>query len=219
MKPFYLLPVVLLLLAAGEPPAGKPLVLLLDDFQIIEGRAELAGEAYRVHLGKDVRTIPRGRVLFADESRAEVYRHLLSRAGKKRPADPAAREFVAYVQPILMNTCAKCHCQPDHASAFKLTRAAAGYADPEATSQNVVAAMAWLNRAEPASSPLLVKAVTAHGGQRQPALYGRAHPAYRHLEAWAAQAAGTAGSAKPAAPATSDPYDPALFNQSARPRR
>jgi hypothetical protein len=216
MKPFYLVSVVLLLLAAGEPPAGKPLVLLLDDFQIIEGRAELVGETYRVHRGKDVQSIPRGRVLVANESRAEVYRHLLARAGKKRPADPAAREFVAYVQPILMNTCAKCHCRPGHPSAFKLTRAAAGYADPEATSQNVVAAMAWLNRAEPAASPLLVKAVTAHGGQRRPALYGRSHPAYRHLEAWAA---GTAGSAKPAAPATDDPYDPALFNQPARPTR
>jgi hypothetical protein len=215
MKPFYLLPAVLLLLAAGEPPAGKPLVLLLDDFQIIEGRAELAGETYRLRQGANVRTIPRERVLFADESRAEVYRHLLARAGKKRPVDAAAREFVSHVQPILMNTCAKCHCRPDHPSAFKLARAAVGYADPEATSQNVVAAMAWLNRAEPAASPLLVKAVTAHGGQRRPALYGRSHPAYRHLEAWATQAAGTAGSAKPAA-ASGDPYDPALFNRAKR---
>jgi hypothetical protein len=213
MKPSYLLPLVLFLLAAGEPPTGKPLVLLLDNFQIVEGQMELVGETYRVRQGKDVRSIPRKQVLFADESRAAVYRHLLARAGKTRAGDPAARAFVGTVQPILMNTCAKCHCQADHRSAFKLTRVAAGYADPEATSQNVAAAMAFLNGAAPSASPLLVKAITAHGGQRHPALYGRAHPAFRNLEAWTYQAA---GSAKPIVTASSDPYDPAAFNRAKR---
>jgi hypothetical protein len=219
MKPSYLVPIVLVLVAADNPAPGKLLVLLLDNFQIVEGQTELVGETYRVHQGKDVRSIPRKRVLFADESRAAVYRHLLVRAGKTRIVDPAAQAFVGQVQPILMNTCAKCHCQANHPSAFKLTRVAAGYANSEATGQNVVAAMAWLNRAELSASPLLVKAITAHGGQRQPALYGRAHPAFRNLEAWAIQAAGSTGSAKPAVTASSDPYDPALFNQPADPTR
>ena len=79
----------------------------------------------------------------------------------------------------------------------------------------------YYDPADLANSPLLVQAITAHGGQRTPSLHGRTHPAYRNLEVWAREAAPPA-STPPAArhvlpttkpPAANDPFDPDPFNK------
>ena len=107
----------------------------------------------------------------------------------------------------------------------------------------------FVSRDDPSASPLLVKAVTAHGGQRAPAFYNQSHPAYRNLELWAHWAAGPEGSPMPEAvpvrkptrarvgtsrqpPTTADgrtasarraksddPYDPSVFNRAMQPGR
>jgi hypothetical protein len=259
MKPSYVLLAALPLVAAGwaalaqapKPAAGgKPMVLLLDNFQVVDGTVERVGDAYRLRRGKDVTDYPATKVLFAGESRDEVYKLMMAR-GVKPPAPPsgdlnsaALRAFPAKVQPVVMNLCADCHAKPDHPGGFQLTRVPAGYANPEASQRNAKEVAKFVSRDNPSASPLLVKAVTAHGGQRAPALYDPSHPAYRNLVLWAHWVAGpersprpeavptrkpTAMSAsQPAAPArpapapaakSDDPYDPAVFNRATQPRR
>ncbi|HVK16381.1 MAG TPA: hypothetical protein VM533_05485 [Fimbriiglobus sp.] len=263
MKPSYLLTAVLLLAgwnALAQSPApkskpavgGKPMVLLLDNFQVVDGTVERVGDAYRLRRGKDVKDYPSKQVLFAGESREEVYKLMLAR-GLKPPAPPPAaadcnsaafRAFPAKVQPLLMNLCADCHAKPDHPSEFKITRVPAGYANPEASQRNAKDVAKFVSRDDPSASPLLSKAVSAHGGQRTPALFNRSHPAYRNLELWVHWAAGPEGSPAPEAiparkphptatsaavrplPAAAgppakpdDPYDPAVFNQAVHPMR
>jgi hypothetical protein len=263
MKPSYLLAAALLLAgwgAGAQTPApkskpaggGKPMVLLLDNFQVVAGAVERVGDAYRLRRGKEVTDYQAKQVLFAGESREEVYRLMMAR-GLKPPAPPPAaadynsaafRAFPAKVQPVLMNLCADCHAKPDHPSGFKLSRVPAGYAHPEASNRNAKEAARFVTRDDPSASPLLMKAVTAHGGQRAPALPNQSHPAYRNLELWAHWVTGPEGSpvqtavptkrptrtvveqpprktVGPApAPATpDDPYDPSVFNKAAQPRK
>jgi hypothetical protein len=263
MKPSYVLLAALPLVAAGwgalaQAPAskskpgagGKPMVLLLDNFQVVDGTVERVGDAYRLRRGKDVTDYPAGKVLFAGESRDEVYKLMMAR-GVKPPAPPSAdlnsaalRAFPAKVQPVVMNLCADCHAKPDHPGEFKLTRVPAGYAHPEASHRNAKEVARFVSRENPSASPLLTKAVTAHGGQRAPALYDASHPAYRNLELWAHWVAGPERSPMPetvparkptvmsapqpaaiALPAPSpvvksdDPYDPAVFNRATRPQK
>lgn len=99
---------------------------------------------------------------------------------------PAAARvgFGPKVQPILMNLCANCHAAKEYAGAFRLSRVSEGYANPEASATNLRAVAGQLNPADPLNSPLLTKAVTPHGGQTKPALVGREHPAFAHLERW-----------------------------------
>jgi hypothetical protein len=261
MKPSYFFAVALLLTGWGalaQTPApkskpavgGKPMVLLLDNFQIVDGTVERIGDAYRVRRGKDVKDYPAKQVLFAGESRDEVYKLMMARGVK--PPQPTAtdsnsaalRAFPAKVQPVVMNLCADCHAKPDHPSEFKLTRVPAGYANPEASHRNAKEVAKYVSRDDPSASPLLLKAVTAHGGQRAPAFYNQSHPAYRNLELWAHWVAGTEGTLMPEvvpakkptgvtaqqpplsatpAPATveksDDPYDPAVFNRATQPGR
>jgi hypothetical protein len=222
------------------------MVLLLDDFQIVEGIVEKIGDTYRLRRGKDVKDHNANQVIFAGESREEVYKLMMAR-GLKPPAKPPAaadynsaafRAFPVKVQPVLMNLCADCHAKPDHKSGFQLTRVAAGYANVEASHRNAKEVARFVTRDDPSASPLLMKAMTAHGGQRIPSLYNQSHPAYRNLELWSHWAAGPEGSpmpevvppkksaraAIPPAPTTvtpppapptktDDPYDPGVFNR------
>jgi hypothetical protein len=96
----------------------------------------------------------------------------------------AARAFPGYVQPVLMNLCAKCHCRPDHAGGFKLARIGEGYASPQATARNLRTTAAFVKADEPASSPLLLKALAPHGGAKDAPFTNRGHPAFKNLEAW-----------------------------------
>jgi hypothetical protein len=88
------------------------------------------------------------------------------------------------VQPVLMNQCATCHAREDYAGAFKLTAVAANETIPAATRANLRAVAAQIKKGEPAASPLLTRALAAHGGMMQAAFAGRDATPYRTLEAW-----------------------------------
>ncbi len=103
----------------------------------------------------------------------------------------AAAVFTAHIQPILGNLCAECHAKANHTSRFKLARGTDHLSGIESARPNLIAAAAQLNRTEPAKSPLLVKALAAHGGMKESAFTARSMAAYRNLEVWAYAAIGT----------------------------
>jgi hypothetical protein len=114
----------------------------------------------------------------------------------------AAAAFPAKVQPILANLCAECHAKPGYGGPFKLATSS-GFEDrPQVTAQNLKAVAAQLRKGDPAASPLLLKAVAAHGGVKQSAFHGKP-AAYATLEAWVYVAAGPV--ANPAATVTPIP--------------
>jgi hypothetical protein len=92
--------------------------------------------------------------------------------------------FSTKVQPVLMNACANCHAT-GKGGAFKLTRT---YPDApvsnRAVQQNLTAVLAQLNLQQLEGSPLLTKAVSAHGSLNQSPLKGRQAQAFRLLEDW-----------------------------------
>jgi hypothetical protein len=123
------------------------------------------------------------------------------------PVDPepdvspeAALVFGARVQPFLANQCTECHAKPDHPGAFKLVRVNPTDAGPQATRTNLRAAAAQLRKDDPGASPLLQKSLSAHGGQKLPAVASRHAVVYQSLEAWTALAVGTPLAAQPWAP-------------------
>jgi len=103
--------------------------------------------------------------------------------------------FVSRIQPILMNTCAPCHAtgQP---GAFALLRTSDGSSRKSALF-NLAAVLKQINRADLASSPLLVKAVTAHGRAATPPLRDKQALAFQSLESWVESAVGTEGAPMP----------------------
>jgi hypothetical protein len=123
--------------------------------------------------------------------------------------------FGPRVQPILVNQCAECHAKADYAGSFKLACGSGHNADAQTTRQNLLAAAGQINRQDPAVSPLLIHALSAHGGMKRPTFNGPNAPAYRVLEAWAHLAAGSRStSPSPApvavpAPAATPPVPPA----------
>jgi hypothetical protein len=118
------------------------------------------------------------------------------------PADVSAEgatTFATRAQPVLANQCIECHARDDHASAFKLKRVTGFEVGPHSTHANLRAVAAQLKKDDPANSPLLVKALTAHGGMKQPAFVSRKAIAFRTLESWVATAVNT-GSIAPMTP-------------------
>ncbi len=93
--------------------------------------------------------------------------------------------FATRVQPILMNTCLSCHCG-DRNGAFKLERAyqVGLVGDRRVLQQNLTATLAQINPANPQLSPLLLKAVSAHGPTGQAPLKSREATAFRTLQDW-----------------------------------
>jgi hypothetical protein len=104
----------------------------------------------------------------------------------------AASTFVSRAQPILANQCMECHARDNHTSAFKLKRVTGFEVGPQTTHANLRAVASQLKKDDPANSPLLVKALAAHGDMKQPAFVSRQAVAYRMLEAWVAVAVGNA---------------------------
>jgi hypothetical protein len=101
------------------------------------------------------------------------------------PYNPEAlAPFVTRVQPILMNACAGCH-RSGQGGSFSLTRGTDDGSDRRTTQQNLMAALAQLDRERPEDSKLLRYAITIHGNADKPPLQGRSAPAYRSLEEWA----------------------------------
>jgi hypothetical protein len=110
----------------------------------------------------------------------------------------AALVFASRVQPFLANQCVECHGKADYAGKFKLVRVTPQDAGPQATRANLRSVAGQLRKDDPASSPLLMKALTAHGGMKLPAIGSRQAAAYLGLEWWASLAVGTPVAATPA---------------------
>jgi hypothetical protein len=100
--------------------------------------------------------------------------------------------FASRVNAILMNACASCHSRED-VKAFKLTR----LGGRSGMTKNLMAALAQVNPGDPAASPLMVKAATAHGSATEAPFKTKSHPAYRNLETWARFARAPEGTAAP----------------------
>jgi hypothetical protein len=128
----------------------------------------------------------------------------------------AFKLFVTKVQPILMNTCASCHCG-DHGGHFRLMRAyEGGLNNSKPTQYNLAAVAAQLNREHPAGSPLLTKAINAHGEATAAPIVGSQLP-FKTLERWVQMVAPEAGAAPaPAALPTSIAAAPPLTPESGR---
>lgn len=108
--------------------------------------------------------------------------------------------FVQRVQPLLMNACASCHASETYTGSFKLARV---YSNPHRrlTQANLAATLGALDRRQPQVSPLLVRALTAHGGATRPAVKDRRAPAFAILAEWCRSAVVDLGGAPtPAAP-------------------
>ncbi|HEX4591342.1 MAG TPA: hypothetical protein VH120_15505 [Gemmataceae bacterium] len=175
---------------------------------------------------------------------------ILADAHAGEPIECSAEAFKLYtakVQPILMNACASCHAA-NYTGTFHLERTfTEGLTSRPATLRNLSVVLVSLDRTRPAASPLLQKAMTAHGGNALPPIRGRNAPAYKHLDEWVrlvledvisppapepkAEAASATvpagpegktefGSAKPAKEepnAPKDPFDPVIFNRKNHP--
>lgn len=102
--------------------------------------------------------------------------------------------FATRAQPVLANQCMECHARPDYSGEFKLLRVTGFEVGPQSTLANLRATAAQLKKDDPLNSPLLVKALTMHGGMKQPAFVSRQAGGYRVLEAWVLQAVGPTAS-------------------------
>ena len=94
----------------------------------------------------------------------------------------AVSAFNLRVQPILVNTCVNCHAG-SYGGKFRLCRLHEG-GERAATQRNLAAVMAQINLERPASSPLLVSALSAHGGAKSPPIGGKQSPAFFALCTW-----------------------------------
>jgi hypothetical protein len=103
--------------------------------------------------------------------------------------------FASRVNAILLNACASCHAKED-VKALRLTRTGGR----SALTKNLMAALAQLDPADPAASPLLKKALTPHGTADSPPFKTRNHPAYQTLEIWARFARAPEGTPPPDEP-------------------
>lgn len=92
--------------------------------------------------------------------------------------------FATRVQPILMNTCARCHAT-GHGGKFRLTQV---YDDTPGNrrtlEQNLAAVLAEINLGQPEVSRLLTKAVSDHAHTGQAPIKDRKDTPYRTLEKW-----------------------------------
>ncbi len=211
----------------GQTPPAKSntaRVLLLDNFQIIEGAVEQSNDGdYVLTQGRETRKFLAKQVLFAGNCRDDVHKYLQSRAksGASVPPPPlvkttdfnsaAAKYYPTKIEPVLMNLCANCHAKPDHTSRFKLTRILDGYANTDASQKNLRATVAFIRRNDPSQSDLLLKTVTVHGGQRDPAIHLKAHPAYKNLELWLHCATLPEGTSMPLSVPTASKLQPTIL--------
>ncbi len=125
--------------------------------------------------------------------------------------------FARRVQPILMNTCARCHAS-GQAGEFKLTYVPGNVAaSGKSAQQNLVSVLSQIKPEQPLGSPLLLMAASAHGGATQPPLKSRQTAAYKALEQWVQLTAGhsakVAEPAGPSAPAANEPTARGIFEK------
>lgn len=92
--------------------------------------------------------------------------------------------FVTRVQPILMNTCARCHAT-GRGGKFRLTQVFGdGIGNRRTLERNLAAVLAQVNLNQPEASILLAKAISDHAHIGQAPLRGRETTPYRTLERW-----------------------------------
>lgn len=95
--------------------------------------------------------------------------------------------FTTKVQPILLNACLRCHAN-GKGGGFQLVQPGELAARP-ATQRNLAMAVQQLRLDNPAASPLLVKAVSAHGTLAQPLFRDRRVVPIQTMQHWAEQLA------------------------------
>jgi hypothetical protein len=92
--------------------------------------------------------------------------------------------FATRVQPILMNTCARCHAT-GHGGSFHLTQVFEDNINNRRTlERNLAAVLAEVDVNQPETSRLLLKAVSDHAHTGQAPLRDRQSAPYRTLENW-----------------------------------
>lgn len=92
--------------------------------------------------------------------------------------------FITRVQPILMNTCVSCH-SAGKGGEFQLYRSYLG-GTQAATQKNLGAVLKQIDTEHPILSPLLIKAICAHGNTGQPPIKRLSEP-YKSLQDWVNQ--------------------------------
>lgn len=143
----------------------------------------------------------------ADPSKPEI-----KSSGEYSP--DALKFFGTKVQPIFANACAACHSTAGCGS-FSLRRVTPGSAIPTATTQfNIAAVAGQIDKKNPERSQLLIKAIAAHGGLRQPPIKDAKAAPYKILEQWVRLVAnnGKASADSKDSNKPADPFDPAIFN-------
>jgi hypothetical protein len=132
----------------------------------------------------------------------EHLRQAAEMAVEPKPAPPAVRPsaadalppvevtseslglFATRIQPILMNTCARCHATGKGGN-FHLTQVYEdSLSDRHTLERNLAAVLAQVNLNQPESSRLLAKAVSDHAHVGQAPLRDRKVAPYRALENW-----------------------------------
>jgi len=146
------------------------------------------------------------------------------------------KRFTTQIQPLIMNTCARCHAAPT-ATAFKLQRLYSNELNRSATYWNLAAAAAHIDAANPSASKLLTLAGGVHGGDALPPIRNKVP--LKTLEDWVTL---VASERRPQAPTATpkpqpaetaetktettksekvngpvDPFDPAIFNRQYHP--
>ena len=92
--------------------------------------------------------------------------------------------FVTKIQPILMNTCVRCHCG-DKGGSFRLQRNyGLGNSGQRATQYNMALVMQQIHAGKPELSPLLIKAQSRHHQTVLQSPLKRDSVAYQTLESW-----------------------------------
>ena len=108
------------------------------------------------------------------------------------PAEPPPLEvtteslglFITRVQPILMNTCARCHAT-GHGGSFHLTQVFEDTLSNRKTlERNLSAVLTQIDVSQPESSRLLIKAVSDHAHTGRAPIRDRQAAPYRTLENW-----------------------------------
>jgi hypothetical protein len=124
--------------------------------------------------------------------------------------------FITKVQPVLMNTCVRCHSNGRGGHFLLRHTYAAGPLNHRTTQQNLAAVLAQINFKQPELSPLLIKATSAHGNSSEPPIHGKAAMPYQLLANWIAFTLATnpqllrLPAAEAAAPRAAEPPTPAL---------
>jgi hypothetical protein len=127
--------------------------------------------------------------------------------------------FVTRVQPILTNTCARCHAT-GHGGKFRLEQVYENsLTNRRSLEHNLAAVLAQVNLQQPEASRLLTKAVADHAHTGQPPLRDRQSAPYRTLESWVKLTVASNPQLLDALPTSSAPASPSALPPTAEQHR